>query len=967
MNEILYGAAYYDEYMPYDRLDRDVEMMKKAGINLVRIAESTWSTLEPEEGVFDFYHIDRMLKTFGEAGIHVIVGTPTYAVPSWMEKKHPDIMVTTRDGRRLYGSRQIMDITNKAYLFYCERVIRKLLEHVKDHPAVVGYQIDNETKHFGTASPEVQRDFLNYLKKKFHNDTEEMNREFGFNYWSNAVHSWEDFPDVRGTINGSLAGEFEKFQRELVTGFLSWQAALVREYKREDQFITHNFDFGWKGGSYGVQPDVNHFHAAECLDIAGCDIYHPSQGKLTGAEAAFGGDLTRSLKGENYFVLETQAQGFPEWTPYDGQLRLLAFSHFASGADLVEYWHWHSLHNACETYWKGLLSHDFAENQTYREAMTVGQELKRLGKSLLHLKKENRIAILVSNESLTGLKLFPVSGGIEYNDVLRWLYDALYEMNYECDFISPECERLSDYKAILMPAFYCAPEDTLLRLKEFVRAGGVLVGTFKSCFTNENVKVYHDTQPHILRECFGASYDQFTAADSVGLSGKYCGAGDNETVRGFMECLRVEGGSAILSYVHDNWGQYAAAVTNRYGEGTGVYLGCMFSKELLKKILRDVLESAGILPNEGSKGFPVIVRKGKNTQGKRIDYIFNYSGGEQEARCPQKECRELLSGKTYRENETILLPRWGVAILEENPCYLFAHFIGEEKDGEQIYFAVSRDGLHWKDLNGGMPVLRSEIGTRGVRDPFLVRDPKSGINYLIATDLRIEAGEGWEKAQEAGSRDLIVWESKDLIHWSSERACTVGIPGAGCVWAPEAVYDREKEAFLVFFASKVKKAGEERGKHRIYAAYTGDFKEFSETFLYFERESHVIDTTILESGGRYYRVSKDETDKKLILEASDSLLGEYTEIESPVLDTLEGVEGPEGYLLPDGKTWCLMADRFQAGTGYLPMLSEDLETGQFRILSPEEYDMGVKKKRHGGIMQITAKEYEALLGFYAGV
>ncbi len=665
MNKLLYGVAYYDEYMPYDRLDEDVRMMQEAGINLVRIAESTWSTLEPEDNVFDFSHIDRVLDAMGNAGIHVIVGTPTYAIPSWMEKKHPDIMVVTKSGRSIYGARQIMDITNKAYLFYCERVIRKLLAHVKDHPAVIGYQIDNETKHFGTASDSVQRSFVEYLKRKFHGSTEEMNREFGFHYWSNALHDWKDFPDVRGTINGSLAGEFEKYQRSLVTDFLAWQAGLVREYKRDDQFITHNFDFGWKGGSYGVQPDVNHFHAARCLDITGCDIYHPSQSRLTGAEVAFCGDLARSLKHDNYFVLETQAQGFPDWTPYDGQLRLLAFSHLASGADLVEYWHWHSLHNACETYWKGLLSHDFAPNHPYREACTVGRDFKRLGDKLLHLQKKNEIAILVSNESLTGLQLFPVNGGITYNDVVRWLYDALYEMNYECDFISPEEENLSPYKAILLPAFYCAPQDTLLRLAEYVRQGGVLVGTFKSCFTNENVRVYPDVQPHLLRECFGVHYHQFTAVDGTGLTGASCLPGEEAV--GFMECLETDSATPILSYVHDNWGQYAAATQNRYGDGTAVYLGCMFSKTLLKKILHNVLKKAGLLPNEGSAGFPVIVRKGYNSQGKAIVYLFNYSKDEQKAFCPKGSWCELLSGRKLESGAPIPLPKWEFAILEETP------------------------------------------------------------------------------------------------------------------------------------------------------------------------------------------------------------------------------------------------------------------------------------------------------------
>lgn len=295
-------------------------------------------------------------------------------------------------------------------------------------------------------------------------------------------------------------------------------------------------------------------------------------------------------------------------------------------------------------------------------------------------------------------------------------------------------------------------------------------------------------------------------------------------------------------------------------------------------------------------------------------------------------------------------------------AYLFAHFTGEEKDGEQVYFALSRDGLHWTDLNNGKPVLISQTGTCGVRDPFLVRNPQTGIVYLIATDLRIEAGEGWKAAQESGS--LIVWETEDLVHWMKERSCEIGVTQAGCVWAPEAVFDKKKEAFLVFFASKVKYEWEEEGKHRIYAAYTKDFREFSKTFLYIERDNHVIDTTIIEGEGRYYRISKDETDKRLILETSDSLTGEFVRISSPVLSALKGVEGPEGYLLPNGKTWCLIADRFMEGKGYLPMLTEDLSTGDFRILTSGEYDMGTTKKRHGSVLAITDEEYERLLLWY---
>lgn len=293
--------------------------------------------------------------------------------------------------------------------------------------------------------------------------------------------------------------------------------------------------------------------------------------------------------------------------------------------------------------------------------------------------------------------------------------------------------------------------------------------------------------------------------------------------------------------------------------------------------------------------------------------------------------------------------------------YLFSHFIGEQKDGEQIYFSISKDGLHWNDLNNGELVLRSEIGTKGVRDPFMVRNPDTGVIYLIATDLRIEAGEGWGVAQYSGSRDLIVWESKDLVNWEGPRACTVGIPTAGCVWAPEAVYDKEKKEFFVFFASMVKTDNDSEPKQRIYATYTADFKDYSDVFCYIERENHVIDTTILESEGVYYRISKDETTKTLTLEKSCSLEGNFEMISSKTLENLYGVEGPEGFLLPDGETWCVIADRFAKGLGYLPMITKDLSSGDFEILDVTQYDFGKTKKRHGGVLAITDEEYERIV------
>src|SRR6266566_4133067 len=132
MKNVLYGAAYYHEYEPYERLDKDVAMMKDAGLTVVRLGESTWSLWEPEEGKFEYAWMDRVVDAMGKAGIKIILGTPTYSIPAWMYKKHPEIVVTRLGGQYLYyGYRQNTDLSNPTYRFYCERVIRKILEHYR--------------------------------------------------------------------------------------------------------------------------------------------------------------------------------------------------------------------------------------------------------------------------------------------------------------------------------------------------------------------------------------------------------------------------------------------------------------------------------------------------------------------------------------------------------------------------------------------------------------------------------------------------------------------------------------------------------------------------------------------------------------------------------------------------------------------------------------------------------------------
>ena len=683
--KLYFGAAYYSEYLPYDRVEKDMEMMEKAGMNVIRIAESTWSTLEPQEGVYDFTHIDRMLDAAARHHISVIVGTPTYAVPTWLVKKYPDILAITQNGRERYGHRQNMDITNPDYLSHAERVIRVLMEHVKDVPHVIGYQLDNETKSYGTAGPRVQAMFVDYLKEKFP-DIDEFNHEFGLDYWSNRVNDWEDFPDVRGTINQSLAAEFYKFQRSLVTKFLSWQADIVREYKRDDQFITQNFDFDWTTHSVGYQSQVDQYDAARCMTVAGADIYHPSNEELTGAEITVCGNISRSLKKDNYLILETEAQGLTPWLPYPGQLRLQAYSHIANGSNSVMYWHWNSIHNAIESYWKGVLSHDFSENETYREAVITGNEWKKIGSHLKNLKKENKIAIMLDNASLTGFTQFPLenAGANGYNTVMRWFSDALYRLNIEYDMISSKERDFSGYECLIVPALYSAPESLLLALDSYVKNGGHLITTFRSGFSDEYLKIYPDMQPHILHECLGLHYDQFThphhvdivpvQSDVMAAAQEHFSHPDDSAFSltssacEWMELITCDTAVPVLKYSHPAYERYAAAAKNQYGNGSTLYFGTMFENdELLESVLLSFLHETGFSGGDLSSDaphYPLIIKRGINDSGKELCYYLNYSKDPVSVTHHGKNGVELISEAAIVCGDKIDLGGWGVAVVE---------------------------------------------------------------------------------------------------------------------------------------------------------------------------------------------------------------------------------------------------------------------------------------------------------------
>lgn len=302
--------------------------------------------------------------------------------------------------------------------------------------------------------------------------------------------------------------------------------------------------------------------------------------------------------------------------------------------------------------------------------------------------------------------------------------------------------------------------------------------------------------------------------------------------------------------------------------------------------------------------------------------------------------------------------------VEEPSAYLMAHFTGETPIGEQIYFAVSKDGLNWTDLNGAQPALVSELGEKGVRDPSFVRSPDGATTYLLATDLRIASKKGWGAAMARGSTSIVVWESSNLVDWSAPRLVDIAgsIPGAGCAWAPEAIYDAEAGDYFVYWTTISPVNGDRRA--RIYCSRTKDFRSFTPAELYIARPGRdIIDTQILRGEGakrRFYRVS---CDGQITLEAADRLLGPWELLGdlSHLGYTNKQLEGPILFQFNNRRQWGLFLDQYSSGRGYLPFVSADLDDPRgFAVSDASGYNLGAARKRHGGILPVSLAEHDAI-------
>jgi beta-galactosidase len=552
---IRFGAAYYAEYQRQPDVKADLDLMAEAGFSVIRVGESVWSTWEPEEGRFELDWLEPVLDAAHERGIGVILGTPTYAVPMWLTRLHPEIAAETANGHRVgWGARQEVNFTHAAYRFYAERVIRRLVGRYRDHPAIFGYQVDNEPGLRLLYNNDVFERFVDWLRARY-GTVEQLNEEWGLVYWSHRLSRWSELWRPEGNFQPQYDLAWRRFQAGLVTEFIGWQADIVREVTGGSGFVTTCISY--------EQPGIEDVELSSRLDVAAGNAYYEMQDSLEHPNSlprSIGpmgwvlrgpwavtqlADLMYSSKQAPFLITETNAGsiGFSSMneSPYDGQWRQLAWLQVARGARLIEYWHWNTLPFGTETYWGGVLPHSGLPGRAYREIARIGQELRDAGDAFATAEPNYDIAVLYDSDSKFALSTQgplrspdTLVDADSYRHIVAAFSRGIFDAKRQQRLVRPQhllpsrggeltpAEAAKRFPVLVVAALYTAADQDLAFLVAYANAGGHLVVGPRTGYADVEGRARTERAPAALRDAAGVWYEEIASLPSpVTLDGSW--------------------------------------------------------------------------------------------------------------------------------------------------------------------------------------------------------------------------------------------------------------------------------------------------------------------------------------------------------------------------------------------------------------------------------------------------------------
>lgn len=672
-NRLLHGGDYNpDQWLDYPEILRDdMRLMKLANVNTMTVGIFAWSALEPTEGNYNFEWLDKIIDDVYNQGGRVILATPSGARPAWMSEKYPEVLRTNdRREKMLHGGRHNHCFSSPIYREKTQKMNYKLAERYGNHPALIMWHVSNE--YSGDCHCELcQENFRNWLKDKY-KTIENVNKAWWGPFWSHTYTDWSQIESPSSIGENAVHGlnlDWKRFVTDQTIDFYENEAKPLRELTPNVP-ITTNF----MADTDDLIPfqSLNYEKFSKHVDILSWDCYPAwhndwESTKDLAVKVGFINDLYRSLKQQPFLIMECTPSGV-NWHNVNkakrpGMHTLASIQLLAHGSDSVLYFQWRKSRGSSEKFHGAVVDHDNSEeNRVFKEVSQLGEILDKI-KEIKGSMKQSKVAIIYDWENDWALKDAQGFGkdSRRYTQTLQLHYKYFWDKNISVDVVTPQ-QDLSKYSLVVAPMMYMMTEETMDRFRDYVKNGGVLVGSYLSGLVNETDLTYLGGWPKTLQEIYGIDAKEI---DTLYPKDRNSIKFGNESFEVVDYCTIIEAKEAevLAKYEKDFYKNTPAITKNNLGTGKAYFIGARTDQELLSKFYDKIVKNLDINEVEdfiSEDGISIQIRENEDA---KYYFIMNFT--EEEKNIEIKDSYiNLISGKMI-ERLNLMKP-YDVYVLKKN-------------------------------------------------------------------------------------------------------------------------------------------------------------------------------------------------------------------------------------------------------------------------------------------------------------
>ena len=656
---LLHGGDYNpDQWLDRpDILEEDIKMMKKAGVNTATVGVFSWSALEPQEGNFQFGWLHDIMDKLYENGIYTVLATPTGARPAWMDEKYPSVLRVEKDGRRNHHSgRHNHCMSSLEYRALVEKMDTKLAQEFGSHPGLILWHISNELGG-ECYCDSCKKRFQEYLREKYHNNIEELNKQWWTSFWSRSFDSFEQIEPPYDNGEHSILGlnlDWKRFNSWNMKDYLAFERRILKKYTPQVP-ATANF--------MKLFEQLDYVDLAKEIDIISWDGYPSWNNDYetpadTAAELSFDHAVMRSLKKDKPFMLMESTPSLVNWHSVNklkrpGILRASSIQTIGCGSDTVQYFQWRKGRGAAEQFHGAVVDHlGRDDTRVFKEVSEVGELLKKLA-PVTGSRVASKAAVLFDWSNRWAIKDMQgmAHDTKKYEKEVRKFYNIHLKKGINADIVFP-LEDLSSYSLVVLPMYYAVSKEAGAWLKEYVKNGGTVVATYLTAYVNENTLAYLGGFPGAgLGEVFGLYAEELDTLYPTDSNAVLMKDGNKAIVKDYCELIKLTGAEVLGTYESDFYAGMPAVTVHSYGNGKAYYIGTRMEEEDLIKFFTQIWSECGIKEKELPEGVEYLTRTAED--GSTFDFYVNYNAMPVTVQL-SKDGTNLLNGEAVSGKVEIL-------------------------------------------------------------------------------------------------------------------------------------------------------------------------------------------------------------------------------------------------------------------------------------------------------------------------